>query len=110
MNQQTLFTRTPASRATDPESSYAAEDEINRNGTRATQQAQVLAYVRRWPGLTSRELAARANVDRYILARRLPELEPVHVRKGPQRKCGITHRLATPWHPAIERSGTGVES
>jgi len=106
-HQTPLFARTPASRSTDPATSYAAELELNRNGTRATQQAQVLAWVRLWPGLTSRELAARANCDRYIIARRLPELEPIHVRKGDARRCGITQRQAVTWYPAIARDGTG---
>jgi len=107
MNQQPLFARTPASRSTDPKTSHLAEDEINTSGARATQQRQVLAYVQRWPGLTSRELAAKANTDRYILARRLPELEPIHVRKGDARRCGITQRQAVTWYPAIARDGTG---
>ena len=77
---------TPASRNTDPASSR--------------QQRLVRALVRRYPGRTSRELALVGNIDRYVVARRLPEIEPVHVRKGDLRRCEVGGRNAATWWPA----------
>lgn len=107
--QLSLLARTPASRSTDPDSSHDAAAENTRSGARASQQHRVLMWVRRWPGRTSREIAALANVDRYMVARRLPELEPTHIRKGDLRKCAVTHTKAVTWWPnEVEKSGTGV--
>lgn len=104
--QLSLLARTPAARMTDPETSHAAEQEINRTGTRATQQHQVLAAVRRYPGRTSAELARLVGLDRYMVAKRLPELEPLHVQRGPKRQCAANHRPALTWS-AVEKNGTG---
>ena len=97
----------PASRSTDPETSHAAEAEIGTSGLRAMQQVHVLEWVRRWPGLTSRELARKAGADRHMVARRLPDLEPECVRKGDARQCAEGRRQAVTWYPAIARDGTG---
>lgn len=101
-----MFASTPASRSTDPSSSHAAESELNRTGQRASQQHRVLSMVRRWPGRTSRELAALANVDRYMVARRLPELAPHKIQRGAMKLCQVSKRKAVTWLP-IERNGTG---
>lgn len=107
--QMSLLSSTPGSRATDPESSHEADQQNRSSGARASQQHRVLMWVRRWPGRTSRELAALANVDRYMVARRLPELEPIHLRRGDLRKCAVTHKRAVTWFPAdVEKNGTGV--
>ncbi len=96
-----LYTDTPRSRSTDIESSHAAADEVKSSGRLAIQQSQVLAAVREWPGRTSRELAQYMHCDRYLVARRLPELESAgKVRKGGLRECAIGHRLACEWWPA----------
>ncbi len=47
---------------------------MNRTGRTAKQCNEVLALVVATPGLTSKELAARHGVDRYMLARRLADL------------------------------------
>jgi len=109
MNQQTLFASTPASRATDPETSHLAEEESNANGTRADQQHRTLAALRQHPGSTSAELARLAGLDRYMVARRLPELAPIHARRAEKRTCRVSHRPAITWAP-IERNGTGAAS
>lgn len=107
MNEQmTLLSRTPASRAGDPSSSHDAEAEINRTGQRASQQHRVLAAVRRYPGRTSAELARLTGMDRHMVAKRLPELEPLHVQRGDKRQCAANHRPALTWSP-IEKNGTG---
>lgn len=95
-----LYADVPRARAKDPESSHLAAAEVKASGRLACQQSQVLAAVRQWVGFTSRELAAKMQWDRYILARRLPELEAAfQVRKGSQRECLIGRRQAVTWYP-----------
>ncbi|WP_291774875.1 winged helix-turn-helix domain-containing protein [Luteibacter sp.] len=91
---------TPAARRTDPKTSHLAADQITASGKRGQQQAQAIAAVRAFPGMTSFELAMRTNLDRYMLARRLPECVTAgSVRKDEPRTCSITGRLATTWFP-----------
>ncbi len=63
------------SRSTDPASSHAAAAQHVASGAHASQKQQVLAALRSWPGSTSKELAARAGLGRFVAARRLPDLE-----------------------------------
>lgn len=60
--------------------------------------------VAQWPGKTSLELATCARMDRYVLARRLPECESAGaVRRGQGRRCSVSGRLAvTWWTPGVE--------
>lgn len=96
-----LIAATPAARNTDPETSHLAAEENTRSGRRAVQQHAVLAAVMAQPGLTSRELAQAAGMDRYVVARRLPELEAAKiVRKGGARECRVSKRRAVTWWPA----------
>lgn len=91
--------RTPAARSTDPESSHIAAESITKTGVRAHQQRQVLAALRQWPGSTSAELARHAHMDRYAVARRLPELVPLFAFRGATRACTTNGRPATTWWP-----------
>lgn len=92
---------TPAARRTDPESSHQAAEIHTLSGKRAHQQDQAAAAVRKFPGRTSFELATCTDLDRYMLARRLPECETAgRVRRGAQRACSVTGRLAMEWLPA----------
>lgn len=65
----------PRARRTDPLSSHAAADRAERSGSIGRQAARVLEALRATPGLTSGELAARHGLDRYMVARRCPDLE-----------------------------------
>lgn len=90
--------RNRIARATDPETSRLAADEITRSGARDAQAAEVLRRLREHPGSTSMELAG-LGLDRYAIARRLPELERLGlVRRGDARTCQ-TGRLALTWWP-----------
>lgn len=100
MQQHSLLGRTPAARNTDPETSHLAEQHINETGIRERQQRAAYAVVCNHPGHTSAELAKYCDLDSYQLARRLPELRPVHVRTGSKRKCTVTGRWAQTWHKA----------
>lgn len=95
-----LLSSMPIARETDPETSHLAAEEVTTSGRRAVQQHAVLAAVMAQPGLTSRELAQAAGMDRYVVARRLPELEAAkRVRKGEARECRVSKRQAVTWWP-----------
>jgi predicted HTH transcriptional regulator len=95
----------PVSRKTDPISSYLAEDEINKTGTRASQQAKILAAVKLNPGRTSRELVDYCLLDRYQIARRLADLkESGAVIQGPIRKCRVGGRKSVTWFVTPSRA------
>jgi DNA-binding MarR family transcriptional regulator len=97
--QPALPIEAPRARRTDPETSHEAAQAVLGSGQVKVQQAIVLEAVLRWPGLTSLELAARLRLDRYQVARRLPELERAGlVAKGPARRVGL--RYGVTWLPA----------
>lgn len=87
----------PAARNTDPTTSHEAAEAIEASGRRHAQRTRVLRAVRAYPGCTSAELAHRIDMDRYAVARRLPELEPVWIHKGDSRPCAIQGRRAVTW-------------
>lgn len=92
---------TPAARTTDPETSRLAAEHHTASGARAHQLAQAIAAVRAFPGRTSFELAIATDLDRYMLARRLPEAVTAReVKKGDAKACSVTGRLALTWWPA----------
>lgn len=62
----------PRARRSDPKSSHGAAAQADKFGGHQAQQT--LAAVRLWPLSTSHELAEAARMDRYAVARRLPEL------------------------------------
>ena len=95
-----MHVATPAARATDPNASHDAAEHMTATGRRAYQQTVSAAAVLRHPGLTSNELSKRAKLDRYMLARRLPECETGGaVKRGPERRCSVSGRLACTWWP-----------
>lgn len=97
-----MNTQTPASHLNDPESSYEAEQHMNASGKRQAQQKTTLEAVRHHAGKTSAELAAATGLDRAMLARRLPELEPQYVSKGVKVKCKINNTQAVTWWPVMK--------
>jgi hypothetical protein len=89
----------PIARATDPDTSHEAAEYVTDTGIRAAQCRRVADAVRRFPGRTSNELSDASGIDRYTIARRLPELEPAHVTRGDARTCRISGRRALTWEP-----------
>jgi hypothetical protein len=87
----------PRARSTDPSTSHEAAEQMLASGAIGRQAQAVLEAVQRWPGLTSLELGARMDIDRWAVARRLPELEPAHVRRGEPRT--INGRRHVTWWP-----------
>jgi predicted ArsR family transcriptional regulator len=92
----------PLARRTDPESSHIAARRMVESGAQGDQQQITLVLVRKYPNRTSDELAALGSLDRYQLARRLPELERSGlVERGAMRKSDTTGRPACTWHEKI---------
>lgn len=84
----------PLARRTDPPSSHRAAEAITRSGQRAAQKLAVLQALQRFDGSTSRELSELAGLDRYAVARRLPELE----RDGRVKRITHADRGDTRWY------------
>ena len=104
-----LHIQTPAARASDPRSSHEAAEAITLSGARRKQQGMATAAVASYPGHTSLELAGYSGMDRYVLARRLPECETAGtVRRGQMRCCKVSGRLAMTWWPPGEAEQTDI--
>jgi len=105
VNQPTLFDR-PLARASDPSTSHEAAADLVASGTWGKQKRQVYAVLCLYPGRTSAELAEVAGLDRYMLARRLPDLEDERLAtKGSKRRCDATGRKAVTWWPVLGSNG-----
>ena len=88
----------PNSRASDPESSHIAGESIANSGVRLTQCERVLQAVRLREGMTAREIALARGLDRYMVSRRLADLETKGlVAKGRMRKCIDGKRMSVTW-------------
>jgi hypothetical protein len=91
---------TPAARRRDPSTSHRAAEEHTASGVRGQHQKRAAQAVVDFPGRTSQELSRDAKLDRYMLARRLPECEEaLVVRRGPARACSVTGKQALTWWP-----------
>lgn len=91
--------RNPIARKHDPETSKSAAEAVTASGKRDAQAQAVLLILRDHPGSTSAEIG-NLVFDRYVAARRLPELERLGmVRKGEPRACSTTGKSATTWWP-----------
>lgn len=85
-------------RTTDISTSHEAARHVVNSGLQQHQQACAIVAVRQNPGLTSAELAGVTGLDRFMLARRLPEaLAEGLVFRGEPRKCGVSGRRACTW-------------
>ena len=68
------FEVAPRTRRTDPKSSARAESELRKSGVLRVQATDVFDALLKFPGLSSKELALRAGLDRYMVARRCSDL------------------------------------
>ena len=93
-------------RNSDPHTSHAAAGEAESSGRAEKQRQIVLHCVKRHASdrpRTSMELASCMRLDRYMVARRLPELERAReVRKAGSRPCEVSGRSAIVWAPVQE--------
>ncbi len=91
--------RAPLAAARDPLSSHLAAAELIASGRRDSQKREILEWLRRQSQpVTSMEAAHAMGLDRYIVARRLPDL--AHdglVERGPMRECAVSLRQAITW-------------
>lgn len=86
-------------RTTDPITSHMAAAAIQGEASR--QRVVIRKLVEEHPGLTSQELAEHSDLDRYQIARRLPELRAKgKVIMGHYRPCKVSGRQAHTWVPA----------
>ncbi|WP_313178953.1 winged helix-turn-helix domain-containing protein [Stenotrophomonas sp.] len=87
-------------RTTDIDTSHAAAAHVVRSGLQAAQQDQAARAVTQNAGMTSNELSQATGLDRYMLARRLPELmKEGGVYRGPNKPCPVSGRTACTWWP-----------
>jgi hypothetical protein len=98
VTQLSLFDAANKARRTDPVTSHEAAGHAEQTGLISGHQAIVLALVRKHPGCTSAELATLGQLDRYAIARRLPELARLgKIRQGEIRTCSESGRRAVTW-------------
>ena len=93
-------------RNSDPVSSHEAADDIVSSGKLAQQKAVVLnalqMYQRTHGPATSAELAKHYEMDRYMVAKRLPDLEKQELvqKCAEMKKCPVGGKRATAWEVA----------
>jgi hypothetical protein len=85
-------------RRTDPSSSHDAAQEMVESGALNAQCRIVYAALVSYPNHTSAEIAKLASLDRYMVARRLPDLAKRRlVYRGKKRRCQAKGSLAVEW-------------
>lgn len=85
----------------DPSSSAQAAERVEASGVAHSQREEILGLVCKYPGRTSAELSTKCSLDRWQVARRLPELAKVgDIRRGTKRFCGIVLQKCVTWWPA----------
>ena len=91
----------PRAHYNDPSTSFQAAERARKSGMIGRQAMRVFCAVQRHPGATSRELAATIDaLDRWAVARRLPELVRMGiVKQGDKRRCEIAGTMAVTWWP-----------
>ncbi len=89
----------PIAANADPVSSHLAAESITASGLRDSQKREILTRLRDQSiPVTSMELARGATFDRYVAARRLPDLEHDGlVVRSVMRACSVTGRPAVTW-------------
>jgi RIO-like serine/threonine protein kinase len=107
VNQLAIFDKPhfPRARRDDARSSHDAAAAIESSGTARLQAERVLAALRKYPNSTSRELAQYARLDRYEVARRLPELHEAGLVtrydvSAITVPCSVSGKRAVRWCPA----------
>jgi len=88
----------PASRNTDPLSSFEAEEQVERSGKRKTQAIRVFEAVKEYPEQTAGELEFLTGIPHNVLCRRLPDLRVnSYVRVACMRTCRVKNCLSQVW-------------
>jgi hypothetical protein len=94
----------PNARPTDPGTSIKAGEAHEASGEAGKQRTRILnwmkAHCSQSSGTpqTSSEIAHHSGFDRYVVARRLPEMERLGlVKRGPERRCTYSGHDAIAW-------------
>ncbi len=109
-SQVTFMTTTkPLARTTDDATSHEAAERMVRTGELNEQCKEVLVALRKYPGLTSKELAAASGLDRHKVGRRMSDLVANDVaRKGRPRMCSVGITRAQTWWPSEQNRQKGL--
>lgn len=84
----------PLAHKGDPISSYMAGDRVLKSGKFKGQVRAVYLALYRYPNITSKEFAVKADLDRYMVTRRLSVLVSCGLaERGPYRKCSICRSI-----------------
>lgn len=97
----------PATRKSDPDTSYAAEQREKRSGRLTAARAAVLRLVEAYPASTYSELERHSQaflgggIDKHTIMKRLCDLERLeYVARQAPRECAITGNKCAVWVPA----------
>lgn len=100
MNNVTTIDPRTLSHRHDPETSQIAAQRHVDSKANEHQREHVLACLRKYFGCTSSELAQHFSLDRFMVARRLPDLEKLGLAyKGNKRICAVSGSLCVTWYP-----------
>lgn len=91
----------PLAHADDPVTSKLAARAMAESGALNRQCARVLEALREFPNTTSDELAHASGLDRYVVARRLPDLARLGLAtQDGRRSSNLSGRQSVVWRPA----------
>lgn len=99
----TFPNKAPLAATADPATSHAAGKELTATGRRDLQKHAVLHVLQDrlavgFQPVTSAEIAAWYGFDRYMVARRLPDLERDGlIERTGFAMCTVSRRMATAW-------------
>jgi hypothetical protein len=85
-------------RPSHPATSRLAARELTASGNRDRHKLEAVAAVRKWPGLTARELERAAGCEDGQIRKRLAECRADGLlANGEARKCGVGGHKAQTW-------------
>lgn len=91
---------TPASRATDPETSHIAEANHKASGKCALHRQMIADAVARTPGMTGAQIAVATGIDYIEVMRRISEVcTAERAMEGPAVHCTIRQTRCSTWYP-----------
>lgn len=91
--------RDGAAKSNDPWTSHEAGDDVVEAGVTLKHFGEILKAMAADEPRTSAEIARVCTLDRWQVARRLPEMERRDlVQRGPARLCRVCSRQSITWH------------
>lgn len=89
--------QTPATHNGDPETSFLAEQRMNKSGKRKTHQDIITDFVRQHPKHTAAEIGDETGLGQHECSRRLSELKNITVEHSEKRRCRINGTPMMTW-------------